>query len=108
MTINRWAARTDSNKTAIVAALRAAGATVYDLRRPVDLLVGYTDAKGLGHTLPMEVKTTTGKRNPKAAAYTDGQSLFLRTWKGGPVATVTDVEGALRAIGALSFAPPQS
>jgi Holliday junction resolvase len=103
VTINRWAARVDANKAAIVAALRAAGATVYDLRRPVDILCGYR-----GQTVLIEIKVLTGKRAPKAAAYTEGQSTFLRTWKGGPVATVTDPEGALRAIGALPFAPPQS
>lgn len=79
-----------------MAALRAAGASVWIIKLPTDLLVGYN-----GQTLIVECKTLTGKRNPKAASYTPLQQDFMQTWRGGPVATVTDVDGALRAIGVL-------
>jgi phosphoserine phosphatase len=92
----RRAARVDANQAEIVAALRAAGATVWILGLPVDLLVGKA-----GHTLLVEVKTIEGKRKPHAARYTDLQREFLATWKGGPVATVTDVAGALRVLGMM-------
>jgi hypothetical protein len=91
MTINRWAARTDANKRAIVEALEAAGCSVYDLRRPVDLLIG-----AQGKTLLVEIKD--GTKSPSRRKHTKGQQTFLASWTGGPVATVTDVESALRAI----------
>ena len=37
----RYAARSDANQSEIVAALRASGASVFVLKLPVDLLVGY-------------------------------------------------------------------
>jgi hypothetical protein len=92
----RHAARVDANQAEIVAALRAAGASVWIIGLPVDLLVGYR-----GKTLAMEVKTTTGKRNPKPARHTELQKSFILDWRGGPVSTVTDVQGALTAIGAM-------
>lgn len=82
VTINRWAARADSNRSAIVEAFKAEGWVVHDLRRPLDLLCG----KG-GVTLLVECKTKTGKHTP-------AQSAFLQSWTGGPVATVRDADGA--------------
>lgn len=82
----RWAARADANQTEIVKALRAAGASVWHIKWPVDLIVGYQ-----GRTILMEIKTRNG-------TYTDDQKSFLSTWTGGMVATVRDVEGALRAL----------
>lgn len=87
----RRAARTDANQSEIVAALRAIGASVWVIGLPLDLLVGYRGATAL-----LEVKTLTGKRQPKPARHTELQREFLGTWRGGPVATVTDVESALR------------
>ena len=104
MSINRYAARKDANEAAIVEALRAAGAYVWVIGLPVDLLIGFNATTGLktnGHTLLMEVKTLTGKRNPKPARYTALQRDFMQEWRGGPVATVTDVESALRALETL-------
>ena len=92
----RRASRVDANQQAIVAALRAAGASVWYIGLPVDLLCGKN-----GSTLLLEVKTLTGKRKPKAAPYTQLQRDFMASWRGGPVATVTDVESALRAIETL-------
>lgn len=87
----RYAARTDANKAAIVAALRAAGAVVWDLKLPVDLLVGID-----GRTLLIEIKD--GNKPPSARRHTPLQAAFMATWIGGPVVTVTDVDGALRAM----------
>jgi len=93
MSIKRWAARVDGNQAAIVEAMRAAGASVWVIGLPVDLLVG-----AHGQTMPVEIKSTTGKKAPKAKAHTRLQEAFMATWKGGPVATVTDVDGALRLV----------
>jgi len=95
----RRAARTDANQSAIVSAMRAAGATVWPIGLPVDLLVG-----AAGKTALVEVKTLTGKRAPKAAAYTPLQDAFMAGWLGGPVATITDVDGALRLVAAMRAA----
>jgi hypothetical protein len=97
MTINRFAARSDSNRQAIVDALRTAGAVVYDLRRPVDLLVAFR-----GNTILVEIKRPAGPRGGTAGRkHTKAQSEFMATWVGGPVATVDSPEAALRAIGVL-------
>lgn len=90
----RRAARIDANKLAIVAALRAAGCTVFDLKQPTDLLCGYR-----GKTLLIECKN--GALSPSRRKLTPLQQSFMQDWRGGPVATVTDVDGALRAIALL-------
>lgn len=89
----RRAAKVDGNQAAIVSAMRAAGATVWVIGLPVDLLVG-----AHGKTALVEVKTLTGKRAPKAAGYTPLQQAFLAGWRGGTVATITDVDGALTLV----------
>lgn len=89
----RYAARTDSTQSAIVAAMRAMGAYVWVIGLPVDLAVGWR-----GRTILVEVKVMTGKRNPKPSGYTKLQTEFLRDWKGGPVATVCDVDSAVRLL----------
>lgn len=86
----RRAARTDANKSAIVSAFRSAGASVYDLKQPVDLLVGIA-----GRTLLVEIKD--GNKPPSAQKYTPAQEAFMAGWTGGPVVTVRDVAGALTA-----------
>lgn len=92
----RHAARVDANQAEIVAALRAAGASVWIIGLPLDILCGYR-----GKTLLIEVKTLTGKRNPKPARHTQLQKDFMLEWRGGPVSTVTDIEGALTALKVL-------
>lgn len=95
MTIQRWSARADGTRHEIVQALKAAGCIVFDLRRPVDLLIGFQ-----GRTLLLELKRPPGPRGGTSGRkHTKAQESFLSTWNGGPVATVHDVEGALRAIG---------
>jgi hypothetical protein len=96
MSINRYAARVDANQAEIVAAMRAAGACVWIIGLPVDLLVGCA-----GKTALVEVKRLEGKRAPKAAAHTQLQKDFMLDWCGGIVATVTDVEGALRVLATM-------
>ncbi len=95
MTINRYAARVDANQSQIIKALEAAGCVVWVIRQPVDLLVG----KG-SKTLLMEVKD--GAKSPSRRKTTPVQDAFLSTWNGGPVAVVTDVDSALRAVAAIA------
>jgi hypothetical protein len=99
MTIKRFAARVDENQADIVEALRSAGASVFIVGLPVDLLCGFA-----GKTVLVEVKRAVGKRNPRAADYTQLQRDFLDSWLGGPVATVTDVEGAMRVLRVMEAA----
>lgn len=87
----RYAARIDANKDQVVSALRAAGAYVWDLKLPVDLLVGYN-----GVTILMEIK-----RDNKAK-FTPLQRRFFEEWLGGTLCRVDSPDAALRAIGAMS------
>jgi hypothetical protein len=86
----RYAARVDENQAAIVQALRNAGAYVWIIGLPVDLLVGYKD-----RTLLMEVKTTSKKR------LTGLQATFFEKWTGGSLCRVDSPEAALRMIGVI-------
>lgn len=95
----RRAAKVDRNQGEIVEALRAAGASVWVIGLPVDLLVGKN-----GVTALVEVKSLVGKRKPKAAGYTELQLDFMATWRGGAVATVTDVDSALRVVAVMGVA----
>ena len=94
----RRAAKVDENQQKIVEILRAAGATVQSLAAIghgcPDLLVGYQ-----GQTILVEVKD--GKKSPSERRLTEDQLKWHGAWNGGPLAIVTDVEGAWRAIGLL-------
>jgi len=83
----RRAARTDANQKQIVQALRNAGAFVWVIGRPVDLLVGYKTK-----TLLMEVKTT---RKSKLTAL---QEDFFANWPAPSLVRVNSPEDALKAI----------
>jgi|TARA_R110000868_G_scaffold395741_1_gene667612 hypothetical protein len=83
----RYAARVDANQDAIVSALRAAGAYVWIVGLPVDLLVGYRN-----HTYLVEIKTDAKKR------LTPLQADFFDNWKGGTLARVDSPESALRML----------
>lgn len=91
----RRAAKIDANQVEIVAALRAAGATVHSLAAVgngmPDLLVGFN-----GATLLLEVKD--GSKSPSKRQLTEAQLVWHGSWAGGPTFIVTDVEGALRAL----------
>jgi hypothetical protein len=86
----RRAARVDANQIQIVSALRAAGAYVWIIGLPVDLLVGYK-----GHTFLMEVKDGSKKRLTKL------QETFFEGWTGSTLCRVDGPEAALRMIGVV-------
>lgn len=91
----RRAAKIDNNQHEIVAALRAIGCSVESLaavgRGVPDLLVGRA-----GRTYLIEVKD--GAKVPSARRLTDEQLLWHGEWRGGTLAVVLDVEGAIRAV----------
>jgi len=86
----RYAARTDENQAAIVKALRDAGAYVWIIGLPVDLLVGYSN-----HSFLVEIKTDSKK------LLTALQADFFEKWCGGTLARVDSPEAALRMIGVV-------
>lgn len=86
----RHAKRTDANQEAIVKALRDAGAYVWIISLPVDLLVGYK-----GHSFLVEIKTDARKR------LTALQDDFFENWSGSTLARVDSPDAALRMIGIL-------
>jgi len=86
----RRAARIDANQTAVVSALRAAGAYVWIIGLPVDLLVGHK-----GHTFLVEVKNGPRKR------LTALQEDFFKNWSGSTLARIDGPEAALRMIGVI-------
>lgn len=86
----RYAARVDANQEQIVSALRAAGAYVWIIGLPVDLLVGYK-----GHTFLVEVKDGSKKRLTKL------QADFFENWSGSTLCRVDNPEAALRMIGVV-------
>jgi hypothetical protein len=86
----RYAARVDANQEQIVSALRAAGAYVWIIGIPVDLLVGYRN-----HTFLMELKSTVKGR------LTPLQADFFENWGGSTLCRVDSPEAALRMIGVI-------
>jgi hypothetical protein len=86
----RYAKRVDANQDAIVAALRAAGAYVWIISLPVDLLVGYNN-----HTFLVEIK-----RDSKAR-FTALQAEFFENWSGSTLARIDSPDAALRMIGVI-------
>jgi hypothetical protein len=83
----RRAARVDQNQTQIISALRAAGAYVWIIGLPVDLLVGYKN-----HTFLVEIKTDSKKRLTKL------QADFFENWVGGTLCRIDNAESALRML----------
>ena len=86
----RRAARVDANQAQVVSALRAAGAYVWIIGLPVDLLVGYKN-----HTFLVEIKDGPKKRLTKL------QEDFFATWTGSTLARIDGPEAALRMIGVI-------
>lgn len=87
----RYAARADGNQTEIIQAFRLSGASVYNIKLPVDILVGYA-----GKTALVEIKDTStryGKSGLNA-----NQSEFLKGWNGGTVALIDSIEAAQRLL----------
>ena len=87
----RYAARVDATQEQIVSALRAAGAYVWIIGLPVDILVGYK-----GHTFLVECKSGPKKKLTKL------QEDFFKNWTGGTLARIDGPEAALRMIGILN------
>lgn len=90
----RKAARVDKNQGDIVAALRKAGAEVYIIREPVDLLVYWR-----GRWTPLEVKDPD--RRGLAGEFTPPQRRFFAATR-AKVPVVYDAEGAIRALQELA------
>jgi hypothetical protein len=90
----RHAARVDANQQAIVAALRNAGAYVWIIGLPVDLLVGYKN-----WTFLMEIKATSKKR------LTGLQADFFQYWPGGTLCRVDSPQAALDMIRCVDEKP---
>jgi len=86
----RRAARVDANQEQIVSALRAAGAYVWIIGLPVDLLVGYKN-----HTFLVEIKTDSKKRLTKL------QADFFENWSGSTLARIDSPDAAIRMIGVV-------
>lgn len=86
----RYAARVDANQQQVVSALRAAGAYVWIIGLPVDLLVGYNN-----QTFLVEIK------NGPSKSLTRLQQDFFENWTGGSLHRIDGPEDALRMIGAL-------
>lgn len=86
----RYAARVDATQEQIVSALRTAGAYVWIIGLPVDLLVGYGDV-----TYLVEVKSGPQKRLTKL------QQDFFAKWIGGRLERIEGPEQALRMIGVI-------
>ena len=86
----RYAARVDENQSAIVKALRDAGAYVWIIGLPVDLLVGYNN-----RTFLIEIKNGPSKRLTRL------QQDFFGNWIGGSLHRIDGPEAALRMIGVL-------
>jgi hypothetical protein len=78
-----------------VQALRAIGCSVLDLSKlgkgAPDLAAGFQ-----GRTTLLEIKNPA-TRYGKAGANAN-QIEWMQSWRGGPVAVVSDVEGAIRAV----------
>jgi len=91
----RHAARVDENQKTIVDALRKAGAFVWIIGLPVDLLVGYK-----GHTFLVEIKSTSKNR------LTGLQADFFENWSGSTLARIDSPEAALRMLGVINEIRP--
>lgn len=88
MGMPKYAAKTDKNQREIVAALKAIGCDVYEIRKPVDLLVGY---RGVNKLLEVKRPTMTRRKDQQH------QRDFIRAWRGDAV-MVTSPEEAIAAV----------
>jgi hypothetical protein len=91
----RHAARVDENQKTIVDALRKAGAYVWIIGLPVDLLVGFKN-----HTFLVEIKSTSKKR------LTGLQADFFENWSGSTLARIDSPEAALRMLSVINEIRP--
>lgn len=77
----KYAARVDANQSALIELFRAAGASVYVIGEPVDLLIGY-----MGVTCAVEVK----RPDRKGKALTRQQVEFFSEFRGMKAEVRTD------------------
>jgi hypothetical protein len=98
----RSRAQKDANHEEIAEAFKGMGATVFDLSAQCfgvpDLLVGLG---GRWHLI--EIKNTKNAYGRRGLS--KSQAEWVKEWRGGPVALVTDVDGALRFARLLAFEP---
>lgn len=103
--MSRYRSRRDANEPEIVAALRAAGATVKLLEPSSDglpdLLVGLR-----GKNYLIEVKNPATRRGQQGTGSKTAQRQadFRARWNGRPVAVVETQDQALAAVGATTTA----
>jgi hypothetical protein len=95
VSLNRYAVRRDKAEPAIIQALESAGAEVWPLDQPVDLLVRYRQQWHL-----LEVKTPRGKNGATPRDKRQQAQINFLASTGTPV--VKTPAEALRAIGAIS------
>ena len=81
----RRAAKVDGNQAIIVELLRKAGASVYVVGLPVDLLVGYR-----GITTLVEIKDPASRYGKRGL--NDNQKEFVASWLGSPVVILDSIE----------------
>ena len=94
MSLNRYAKRIDANQDAVISALKAAGASVLVLSKPLDLLVGIN-----GRLALFEVKD--GNKPLSQRKPTKAQEKFLDDWGNYPICIVDGPEAALRMLEVL-------
>lgn len=90
----RYALRVDANQTEIVQALKAAGAQVEVIGKPVDLLVGID-----GRFAFFECKD--GNKVKSQQKRTPAQVKFFERWAGYPVCLVDGPDAAVRHLNVL-------
>lgn len=90
--MNKMSSRTDANQSRIIAALRAAGATVTVLSKVgsgcPDIIAGWH-----GHNYFFEIKNLTGRGN----RLTDAQTKWINRWA-GQIAVVYNEQDALAVL----------
>lgn len=99
--VNRRAQRRDENEPEIVSALRSAGATV-EMWDVVDLVVGYRNKTYLLEVTNPDRILKSGKVGARDRERKQKQADWRRVWMGHAV-EVTNVSGALEAIGAIDW-----
>jgi hypothetical protein len=83
-------AKRDACEPSIVEALQAAGASVYRLDQPVDLLIGYR-----GKCIIAECKLSGAKLN-------ENQLKFFSEWRGSTPPILRSVDDALKLLEAMN------
>lgn len=97
MGLPKYRAKSDANEKTIIRALEQIGCTVWRLRRPVDLLIGYRGQNGL-----LEVKNPDGRNRVE-----DSQDQFINDWKGHVYVVRTVDEAIAAAVRIAACRPPE-